>query len=206
MQRACHPGRHCWHYYPGTLYSNQVTATHFKIAVPAMASGWHGPFNTLRLRQDGCHFPDDIFKRIFLNENAWILFTISLNFVPKGPINNIPSSVQIMAWRRSGDKPFSGPMMALFTDAYMRHSASMSLSHTVHHWYSSDVQTITFKYQTSFLLHLPYINQCFAYHFHCIIRKIHEIFQQSKLIYSICVRMNHLITYKNSFTSGQTYW
>ena len=85
-----------------------------------------GPVNTLRPRQDGCHFPDDIFKCIFLNENAWILFTISLNFVPKGPINNIPSSVQIMAWRRSGNKPFSGPMMALFTDAYVRHSASMS--------------------------------------------------------------------------------
>ena len=27
-------------------------------------------FNTLRPRQDGCHFPDDIFKCIFLNENV----------------------------------------------------------------------------------------------------------------------------------------
>ena len=26
-------------------------------------------FNTLRLRQNGCHFTDDILKRIFLNEN-----------------------------------------------------------------------------------------------------------------------------------------
>ena len=33
-----------------------------------------------------------------------------------------------MAWRRIGDKPLSEPMMALFTDAYMRHSASMSYS------------------------------------------------------------------------------
>ena len=82
--------------------------------------------NTLRPRQDGCHFPDDIFKCISLNENAWILFKISLNFVPKGPIDNIPSPIQIKAWRRSGDKPFSGPTMALFTDAYVRHSASMS--------------------------------------------------------------------------------
>ena len=82
--------------------------------------------NTLRPRQDGCHFPDDILKCIFCNENAWILFTSALNFVPKGPINKIPSSVQIMAWRRSGAEPFSGPMMALFTDACMRHSASMS--------------------------------------------------------------------------------
>ena len=48
--------------------------------------------NTLRPRQDGCHFPDDIIKCIFLKENAWILLKISLNFVPKGSINNIPSS------------------------------------------------------------------------------------------------------------------
>ena len=32
-----------------------------------------------------------------------------------------------MAWRRPGDKPLSEPMMALLTDAYMRHSASMRL-------------------------------------------------------------------------------
>ena len=54
-------------------------------------------FNTLRPRQDGRHFPDDIFKYIFLNENVQILITISQKFVPKGPINNIPSLVQIMA-------------------------------------------------------------------------------------------------------------
>ena len=32
--------------------------------------------------------------------------------VPKSPINNIPALVQIMAWRRPGDKPLSEPMMA----------------------------------------------------------------------------------------------
>ena len=68
-------------------------------------------FNTLRPRQNGRHFPDDIFKCIFLNENAWILIKILLKFVPKGPINKIPTLVQIMAWRRSGDKPLSEPMM-----------------------------------------------------------------------------------------------
>ena len=68
-------------------------------------------FNTLRSRQDGGHFPDDVFKCIFLNENAWISIKISLRFVPKGPINNIPALIQIMAWRRSGDKPLSEPMM-----------------------------------------------------------------------------------------------
>ena len=36
---------------------------------------------------------------------------ISLKYIPKGAINNIPALVQIMAWRRSGDKPLSEPMM-----------------------------------------------------------------------------------------------
>ena len=67
--------------------------------------------NTLRPRQNGHRFPDNIFKCIFLNENVWILIKISLKFVPKGPINDIPSLVQTMAWRRSGDRPLSEPMM-----------------------------------------------------------------------------------------------
>ena len=52
-----------------------------------------------------------MFKRFFLNVNVWISLEISLKFVPNGPINNIPASVQIMTWRHSGDKPFSEPMM-----------------------------------------------------------------------------------------------
>ena len=67
--------------------------------------------NTLRPRQNGRSFPDDIFKWISLKENVWISINISLKFVPKGPINNIPTLVQIMAWRRPGDKPLSEPMM-----------------------------------------------------------------------------------------------
>ena len=43
----------------------------------------HIKFNTLRPWQNRCHFPDDIFKYIFLNKNAWILIKISLKLVPK---------------------------------------------------------------------------------------------------------------------------
>ena len=68
--------------------------------------------NTLRPRQNGRHFPDNIFQCIFLNENEWISIKISLKFVPKDQINNIPSLVSIMAWRRPGDKPLSEAMMA----------------------------------------------------------------------------------------------
>ena len=41
------------------------------------------PFNTLRPRQDGRYFPDDIFECISLRENIWIPIVISLKFVPK---------------------------------------------------------------------------------------------------------------------------
>ena len=67
--------------------------------------------NTLRLRQNGPHYTDDIFKSIFLNEYVWIPIKISLRIIPKGPINNIPALIQIMDWRRSGDKPLSEPII-----------------------------------------------------------------------------------------------
>ena len=67
--------------------------------------------NTLRPRTIGRHIADDIFNCIFLNENVWIPIKISLKFVPKDQMNNIPALVQIMAWRRPGDKPLSAPMM-----------------------------------------------------------------------------------------------
>ena len=64
---------------------------------------------------NGRYFADDI----FVDENVWIPIKISLKFVPKGRVNNIPALVQIMAWRRPCND-------GKFTDAYMRHSASMS--------------------------------------------------------------------------------
>ena len=63
------------------------------------------------LRQNGRYFPDGIFKYIFLNENVWILIKIPVKCVLKGPINNILTLFQIMAWRRPGDKPLSKTMM-----------------------------------------------------------------------------------------------
>ena len=82
--------------------------------------------NSLRPRQNRRHLADNVFKCNFLNENVWIPIKLSLKFVPKGPINNIPALVQIMAWRQTGDKPLSEPMITQLNGAYMRHSASMS--------------------------------------------------------------------------------
>ena len=72
---------------------------------------WHRALgtniNTLRPRQNGRHYPHSGFECIFLNENVWIAIKISLKFVPKCSIINITALVQIMAWRRPGDKPLS---------------------------------------------------------------------------------------------------
>ena len=72
---------------------------------------WSAHINSLRPRRNRRYNADNIFKCIFLKENVWIPTKISLKFVSKGPINNIPALVQIMAWRRPGDKPLSEPMM-----------------------------------------------------------------------------------------------
>ena len=63
-------------------------------------------FNTLRPRQNGRHFPVNFLEWKCMNFNY-----ISLKFVPRGPINNIPTLVQVMAWRRPGDKPLPESMM-----------------------------------------------------------------------------------------------
>ena len=57
------------------------------------ALGDKSDISTLRPRQDDRLFQDDIFKYIFLSENVYILNKISLKFIPKGAINNIPALV-----------------------------------------------------------------------------------------------------------------
>ena len=64
---------------------------------------------------------DDTFKCIFKNENGRILIQISLKYVPRSSIDSKQALVQVMAWYQIGDKPIPEPMMAQFTDAYMRH-------------------------------------------------------------------------------------
>ena len=68
-------------------------------------------FNTLRHKQNRWYFAD-VSTCIFLNDNCCILIQILLNYVPKGPVDNKPALVQIMAWHWMGNKPLSKPMMA----------------------------------------------------------------------------------------------
>ena len=44
---------------------------------------------------------NNILKYIYLHESCYILIQISLKFVPKGQVNNIPPLAQIIAWHRS---------------------------------------------------------------------------------------------------------
>ena len=119
-----------WRHYTDNsipFFCKSVVLSFFKIWLLISESLWHWPesivtmsaqgtaqyneFNTLRLRQNGRLLADDTFKRIFLNENDRIFIKISLKFVTRGPIDNIPTLVQIMAWRWPGDNPLSEPMM-----------------------------------------------------------------------------------------------
>ena len=56
-----------------------------------------------------------------MNENFGISIRISLKFAPKGPIDIKSVLVQVMAYRRTGDKSLSEPILSQFAEAYMRH-------------------------------------------------------------------------------------
>ena len=64
----------CW-INPSSVMSNQkqnVSFNWFQMLTKAIL------FNTLRSKQNGRHFPDDMFKCIFLHETVWISIKISL--------------------------------------------------------------------------------------------------------------------------------
>ena len=65
--------------------------------------------------------------------------------------NNKPTLIQIMAWRRTGDKPLSEPKLAYFTDGYIYIYASMSKQ-----W--CDLSTLTL-YVISFALRFMVSNE-----------------------------------------------
>ena len=113
------PSKYMYHVWTSTaiwndwnLGPNQLES--YSITIMTTLGNGFLPFvklNTLRPRQNGRHFPDDIFKCIFFNQNVWFSIKISLKFVPEVRINNYLALIQIMAWRRPGDKPLSEPMV-----------------------------------------------------------------------------------------------
>ena len=71
--------------------------------------------------QNGHNFANNIFKRIFLNENVGTLIQLSLKVFANGPIDSKSALVQVMACRLFGAKPLPEPMLFQFTEAYIRH-------------------------------------------------------------------------------------
>ena len=59
------------------------------------------------------------FEMHFLISKYCIFIPISLKFVPKELIDNKSALVQVMAWRRTGDRAVSESIVAYFTDAYI---------------------------------------------------------------------------------------
>ena len=60
---------------------------------------------------------------------VWTLLCFGSNvteFFPRGHVNNKPALIQIMSWHRTGNRPFSEPIVAWFVDAYIPHSTLMS--------------------------------------------------------------------------------
>ena len=60
------------------------------------------------------------------NKTVCIFLLIYCKCVPKGQVKNISALVQIMIWRRIGDRPLSESILTQFIDAYMRHYGEMS--------------------------------------------------------------------------------
>ena len=121
----CHYLNHCWLIDNWTLSnkhqrnSNQnvifIQEMHFKMS-STTCQHFFSPQCVNPLTHWGRDKMAVIFQTTFSNAFSWMKMNefrlkISLKFVPKGQINNIPSLYQIMAWRRSGDKPLSDAMM-----------------------------------------------------------------------------------------------
>ena len=71
-----------------------------------------------------------ISQTTFSNVFSWIkkVLYIESNFtevLPRGPIDHKLSLVQVMTWRRTGDKPLPEPMLIQFADAYLYAALSL---------------------------------------------------------------------------------
>ena len=77
-------GYGCW--WPGPTRSQGINSLGTAIVILRYSGFSTRMVNSLRLRQNGRHFSDDIFKCIFLTENVWIW---TLKFVTQGLINKI---------------------------------------------------------------------------------------------------------------------
>ena len=97
------------HMYPFAIFIfSQLTSQHLSLRCYFILGRWCHSLatGTIPLIKWGPSKMDAILKTF---SNAFSI-KISLKLFPKGPINNIPTLVQIMAWRRTVNKPLSEPV------------------------------------------------------------------------------------------------
>ena len=95
--------------------SPNINILYYEGAIRDIMDPGNCTYNT-RLTHWGRDKTNAIFQTTFSNRFSWMkmyefFIKISLKFVSNGLINDIPALVQIMAWRRLGDKPLSEPMI-----------------------------------------------------------------------------------------------
>ena len=122
----CHRQMCCCHWGVDPLVSGDAT----------LSGVTTSNINTFRREQNGRHFADDLFKLFFLYGTYCIPIKISLKFVLDGPINNEPILVQIMAWRRTGDKQLSEPTIYRPTFASLGLNGSILINPSAHNYCS----------------------------------------------------------------------
>ena len=84
------------------------------------------PLHLIHLPLDKIAFSQTIVSDAFSWMKSSVFWEIiSLNSVPKGPIDNNSALVQIMARHRIGNKSYSEPVLTWFIDAYIRHLGEM---------------------------------------------------------------------------------
>ena len=76
----------------------------------------HPPPPPSRMKWPPCR--DDISKYNFGNEI--FVFKCPFRLIPRGRVDNTIVLVQVMAWRRTEDKPLPESLLIQFTDAFMR--------------------------------------------------------------------------------------
>ena len=170
---------------------------------------------------DLTHLPLDkmaaISQTIFSDAFSWmnffcILIKMSLNFVLKDSIDTNAALVQVMAWHWIGDKPLSEPMMfSLLT--YMRHLASMSLTHwgQVMHISVSKLCYLRFRLcLVTCSASSHYLNQCWVIVNWTIRNKLQENFHRNSHYFieqnaleSVICKMEAILSQPQSVTDTQ---
>ena len=80
--------------------------------------GLNRTLTRLPLNNMAGHFADDILICIFVNEMLQILIKNSLKFVPTDAVDNKPTLVKIMAWRRRGENSLSELILTIHWRIY----------------------------------------------------------------------------------------